>query len=162
MVDWLIKVWRKIQPYWQRVAHAETVVSVWEFIRPFITSPYFWSGIVAVLVIIWSIATSEFGPYAFVAALIGSGGVFWLRNQFKYRSQFLELKQLVTKPPEIQVETQYRDPSGWALMSKVRDRNLAGLVHLLQCQGDWQALPQYKSTPPQVFLFCNYRNKSIY
>ena len=77
-------------------------------------------GTVALL---WSLLCSDLGPFAFVAAFVGFGAVLWIRNQMRFRTELDAIRQAVTAPPEIHVETKTVAPPGYQRLREIEEFN---------------------------------------
>jgi hypothetical protein len=68
------RLWQRTWPWLVKLSHAEAFVSALNFLRAVFTNPLLQGLIAAGVVLVWTVLTSDYGPYVFVLML----GVFTL------------------------------------------------------------------------------------
>ena len=80
----------------------------------------------------------------------------------KSRSDFADLKDLVTKPAEVQEKYVILNPPGWEHLAKVRDRNRSLALGSLRPVGAWAMYRRFTEAPVHLILQASFWNRSIY
>jgi hypothetical protein len=124
---------------WSLRSHGHSLGGVGGYVsrvRPIVANPFAQGVVFAAIVLLWSAAVGEAGPYMPVGALLALGAWLWIRNQLalgglqaaldrSLAQNFLTLQALVTKPPDVVLETTVveKEPDDYQWLKSVKKRS---------------------------------------